>query len=205
MEHDNNIIQEFKNINIDDQNKIKQYLQKYPFLANHSLHIIKHYGNKDLGLFASYITNLITDNNVLHEVFGIALINTFTDVLINILQSGIYPDNIKIDNKYIKSLDYAVETENIELIKILIHYGYYTPRLNNEIFNLALQHDDLGILQLLLEHNYEISNSEFKQAIKMSAKQIVNYLLSSGRKFDISNVVIPDNMIPVINKYYVIQ
>ena len=205
MEHDNNIIQEFKNINIDDQNKIKQYLQKYPFLANHSLHIIKHYGNKDLGLFASYITNLITDNNVLHEVFGIALINTFTDVLINILQSGIYPDNIKIDNKYIKSLDYAVETENIELIKILIHYGYYTPRLNNEIFNLALQHDDLGILQLLLEHNYEISNSEFKQAIKMSAKQIVNYMLSSGRKFDISNLSIPDNMIPIINKYYVIQ
>ena len=205
MEDDNKIIEEFKSINIEDQNKIKQYLQKYPFLANHSLHIIKHYGNKDLGLFASYITNLITDNNVLHEVFGIALINTFTDVLINILQSGIYPDNIKIDNKYIKSLDYAVETENIELIKILIHYGYYTPRLNNEIFNLALQHDDLGILQLLLEHNYEISNSEFKQAIKMSAKQIVNYMLSSGRKFDISNVVIPDNMIPVINKYYVIQ
>lgn len=205
MEDDNKIIEEFKSINIEDQNKIKQYLQKYPFLANHSLHIIKHYGNKDLGLFASYITNLITDNNVLHEVFGIALINTFTDVLINILQSGIYPDNIKIDNKYIKSLDYAVETENIELIKILIHYGYYTPRLNNEIFNLALQHDDLGILQLLLEHNYEISNSEFKQAIKMSAKQIVNYMLSSGRKFDISNLSIPDNMIPIINKYYVIQ
>jgi len=205
MEDDNKILQEFKSINIEDQKKIREYLQKYPFLANHSIDIIKYYGNKDLGLFASYITNLITDNNVLHEVFGIALINTFTDVLINILQSGIYPDNIKIDNKYIKSLDYAVETENIELIKILIHYGYYTPRLNNEIFNLALQHDDLGLLQLLLEHNYEISNSEFKQAIEMSAKQIVNYMLSSGRKFDISNVVIPDNMIPVINKYYVIQ
>lgn len=205
MEDDNKIIEEFKSINIEDQNKIKQYLQKYPFLANHSLHIIKHYGNKDLGLFASYITNLITDNNVLHEVFGIALINTFTDVLINILQSGIYPDNIKIDNKYIKSLDYAVETENIELIKILIHYGYYTPRLNNEIFNLALQHDDLGLIQLLLEHNYEISNSEFKKAIEMSAKKIINYLLSSGRKFDISNLSIPDNMIPIINKYYVIQ
>lgn len=201
---DQDIINEFKSINVEDEEKIKDFLDTHPFVANYAIDFIRYYGNKNSGIFASYITNYITDNEVLREVFAIALVNTFTDVLINILRSGIYPDHIKLNGEHIRPLDYAVETKNIELIKILIHYGYFTPRLNNEIFNIAVKKDDLHLLRLLLEHNYEVSSEDVKLAIKESAKKIVNYLFSSGIHIGIKNIAIPDDMIPIIKKYYIL-
>lgn len=170
-------------ININDKEKIKKFIDENPSAANEAFNIIVHYHKIGDDDFVKFITNLITDHEVLIDVFSYGIINNVNSILINILESGIYPSFINTKEGKVKTLDYAVETRNLDLINLLINYGYYTPRLNNEIINIAIDNDNVYTIILLTTHGYEITNNDIHTAVIRNAENIIKYLKSKGIKF----------------------